>query len=495
MSDKISVLIIDDDTNQLELYRDYLSLIGSYKIDCVETIEHAQEHLARLVYDIVLLDYKLPDGNGIDVLKWMASHGHNVPVIMITGQGDEEIAAETILNGASDYLIKGENFFPNLQGIIIKNIEAHRLKLSYERSLEQIRYQALLLNNVRDAIVVWDTKGKITYWNKAAEILYQKPAKSCIGQPVEEHYLNIFKPKITPPKLHDTAGLNIERQLINLGDNKTWVSSRVSVLRDFDNEKVLIGFLDVTRDITERYRMDEQIKESQTQLIQAARLAALGELAAGVAHQINNPLTTIIAESQLAKQNLPENHIAFESIEAVEEAGWKTQEAVQQLLNYSRPASMTIVSTSVNSTIKKALAVIGDHILSSGTSINTELASNLPSIRGNPQQLEDLWINLLLLARDATLEGNLHTIWTRSFIGNTGKIIVEIEDDGKAISPNKLDTIFEPNFVDQSLGRGTGMELSICREIVRQHHGQITASRIGNVGTKIIVSLPQEKML
>ena len=495
MSEIFSVLIVDDDERQQELYREYLSVVGSYQIDCVGNVEDTKIHLSNHINDIILLDYKLPDGNGIDLLTWMSKHGHKIPVIMITGQGDEEIATQSIQLGASDYLVKGERYLPNLQRLIKQNIEAHRLKLSYERSLEQIRYQALLLNNVRDAIVVWDTNGKITYWNKAAENLYNKNASACVGQSAEDIYLNMFEPQITPPKPHGTLGMNIERQLITDGDETIWVSSRVSILRDYQNDGAILGFMDVARDVTDRYRMDAQIQTSQSQLIQAARLAAIGELAAGVAHQINNPLTTIIAESQLAKQHLPENHIARESIEAVEEAGWKTQEAVQQLLNYSRPASMTIASIFINMTIEMALAVIGEHILASGTAIKTDLARKLPPIRGNQQQLEDLWINLLLLARDATINGSQHTIWIRSLIGKSGTVIVEIEDDGKAIPPGKLNTIFEPNFVDNSLGRGTGMELSICREIVRQHHGQITARRMGEVGTKMIVSLPQENQL
>lgn len=495
MCEKISALIIDDDESQLDFYREYLSIIGTYKIDSVGNVVDTKSLLANHDYDIILLDYKLPDGNGIDILNWMSAQGYQTPVIMITGQGDEEIAAQSIQCGASDYLVKGERHFANLQRLIQKNIDAYKLKLSYERSLEQIRYQALLLSNVRDAIVVWDTNGKITYWNRAAEMLYHKRAASCIGKSVSEHYLNKFQPEIIPPRPQDTSQMNIERQLINGSDEPIWVSSRVSILRDYENDGALMGYIDVTRDITERHRMDAQIQNSQTQLIQAARLAAIGELAAGVAHQINNPLTTVIAESQLVKNQLPENHVAQESIEAIEQAGWKTQEAVQQLLSYSRPASMTIVSTSVNATITRALAIIGNHILSSGTAVKTELQKNLPAIKANQQQLEDLWINLLLLARDATIDGNYHTIWIRSMLGKTGNVIVEIEDDGKPIPPEKLDVIFEPNFVDQSLGRGTGMELSICREIVRQHHGQIKARRVGEKGTKMLVSLPQEKKL
>ncbi len=492
MSEQIRMLIVDDDEKMLRLNSEYLSVIGDYQIENARTAESTKKLIMGNEYEIILLDYKLPDGNGIDILTWMAQNGYRIPVIMITGQGDEEIAAQSIQLGASDYLVKGDRYLANLPKLIKQTIDAHQLKLSYEESLERVRYQALLLGNVRDAVVVWDTDGKITYWNQAAEILYKKPASSCIGEPADTLYLNTFTPQIRPPGQHDTSGMYIERQFTSVDGDTVWVSSRVSILRNYENNGALIGFIDVTRDVTERRHLDEQIRASQTQLIQSARMSALGELAAGVAHQINNPLTTIIAESQLAKHNLPVDHVARESIEAVEEAGWITQQAVQKLLDFSRPASTTIESISINQTIKNALNVISDQILSSGTAIKIDLAQKLPPVKGNQQQLEDLWINLLLQARDATIDGDEHTIWVRSINKNSGSVVVEVEDDGQAIPPEKLETIFEPNFIDGSVGRGTGMELSICREIVRQHRGKITASRMGEIGTKIIVFLPQE---
>jgi signal transduction histidine kinase len=113
-------------------------------------------------------------------------------------------------------------------------------------------------------------------------------------------------------------------------------------------------------------------------------------------------------------------------------------------------------------------------------------------MRGNARQLVDLWVNLLMLARDATNDGESHRVQVRSEQARRGFIQVEIWDDGKPIPANELETMFEPNFLRPPGGRGTGVELNICQEIVRQHGGEICAQSIAGHGTVIRVSFPRE---
>jgi PAS domain S-box-containing protein len=244
--------------------------------------------------------------------------------------------------------------------------------------------------------------------------------------------------------------------------------------------------------ITERKQMEAQIQLVQTRLAQSARLAAIGELASGVAHHINNPLTTIIAESQILLQNLPVVHIARESAEAIEQAGWRVQKAVQQLLDFSRPASNTIETLSVNNTIQSALELVSGQIQSAGIQLEVELAEGLPPLRGNNRQLSDLWVNFLMLARDATSDGLPHTIRIRSKDLSNGSLAIEVSDDGAPIPTEEMVVLFEPNFVKSLGGRGTGIELNICQEIVRQHSGLIHAESSPEAGTTFQVCLPVE---
>ncbi len=618
MSDAYRVLIVDDDTAQAEMVREFLRISGFPDVDLARDIRSMWQRLKDRTYDIVFLDYKLPDGNGLDVLEQMPARGYSLPVVMVTGAGNERVAVQSIQRGAADYLLKSADYLVALPALIRKTVSAHQLSISVERSLEQIRYQALLLSNVRDAVVVWDMTGCITYWNPAASALFGWSAEERLGRPVSQFYLPIFSPPITPPTESEAAGHHV-RKYINRDGKPIWVSSRITALRDSGQQNRLIGYMDVShditrrveaeqalresearyraivedyqtelisrfqpngtltfvnevfcryfgksrdellgmnylyfipeierpkmvqhlvsfgperpvatlehqvnlpnqglrwlqrtdrgifddrgrifefqsvgRDITDRKRMEAQIQAAQAHLVQAARMATIGEMASGVAHQIYNPLTTIIADAQILLRRLRPDQPGRDSAEAIEQAGWRLQQVVQRLMEFSRPAAEVLSLLSVNDTVQSAVSLVSPQIEADGCQLESYLDDGLPSVRGNPRQLESLWVNLLLLAKDASMDGQDHAIRIQSSSNSSGTIVVEVHDNGRPIPTDQLTTIFEPNFVGPAGGRGTGMELSICREIVRQHGGQITVDSSPDRDTIFRVTLPVE---
>lgn len=619
MENEYRVLIVDDDRAQAEMLGEFLRISGYKDTDWAENINSVWRLLGEQNYDIVLLDYKLPDGTGLDVLAEMQKRGHRIPVVMVTGQGNERIAVQAIQHGAADYLLKSGDFLITLPSLIQKTIQAHQLQLAVERSLEQIRYQATLLNNVNDAIVVWDLDGEITYWNAAASVLFGWSEKERVGHPVAQIYLSTFRPKIKQPRADETISRPVVRQCKNRDGHTVWVSSNVTALCDFESDNRVIGYMDICHDITERVEIEQALRESeeryraivedyqtelicrfkpdgrftfvnevycryfgrtraellgmnlmdllpedeqrklknhlssfgadlsvltiehqvivpnqglrwlqhtdraiyddqgnirefqsvgrditnrkeleaqiqtaQANLIQAARMATIGEMASGVAHQIYNPLTTIIADAQILLRKMPSAQTGRDSAEAIEQAGWRLQQVVQRLMEFSRPQSDALTSVSINETIRRALSLVGAHIEAVGCRLKVHLSADIPTVQGNPRQLEDLWVNLLLMARDASANGRGHNIHVNSKPGLSNQVIVEVCDDGDRIHPDKLESIFEPNFIDGASGRGTGLELSICREIVRQHRGRITAESAPDRDTIFRVTLPAE---
>ena len=625
MNDSLRVLIVDDDLAQAEMMSEFLHISGYMDVDHVSDIRSLWQQLKKNSYDIVLLDYILPDGTGLDVLDQMASQDLQLPVVMVTGQGNERIAVQAIQRGASDYLLKSGDYLVTLPAFIRKTVQANHLKLSVQHSLDQVRYQALLLNNVRDAVVVWDLTGRITFWNPAATALFGWNAEERLDRPVTQFYLQSFTPAIAIPKEGDSAGQHVVRKYTNREGKTVWISSRVTALRDMENKGRPIGYMDVSHDIsrrveaeqalresearyraivedyqtelicrfkpngtltfvneiycryfnkdrdellgmnflyfvpeserpriiqhlvsfgqekpvatlehqvilpdqgihwlqrtdraifnergrilefqsvgrdtTEKRRMEAQIQATQAHLIQAARMATIGEVASGVAHQIYNPLTTIIADAQILLRTLSPAQPGRDSAEAIEQAGWRLQHVVQRLMELTRPASETLNPLHVNETIQSAASLVSDHIEAIGCRLETKLGKELPLIHGSLPQLESLWINLLLLARDASSEGRGHIIRIQSKMEPPDTVVVEVSDDGQPIPAEFINMIFEPNFAGTTIGRGTGMELSICREIVRQHGGQITAESIpleknsGRRDTIFRVALPAE---
>ena len=623
MTNTYRVLIIDDDFAQAEMVSEFLGIAGYPHVDHTADIQSAWQRLSEHPYDIILLDYRLPDGTGLELLDQLARRGHQIPVVMVTGQGNERIAVQAIQHGAADYLLKSGDYLITLPALIHKTIQAHQLKLSIQHTQEQIRYQATLLNNVRDAIVVWDLSGRITYWNPAAEALFGCDAEERLERPVGTFYLSIFDPPVAPPTEGETGGAHVVRQFQNRDGKTMWVSSRVTTLRDDSRSERPIGYMDVShditrsieaeqalresearyraivedyqtelicrykpngmltfanevycryfgknrdellgmsflyfipenerpklvqhlsafspakpvgtlehqinlpgqglrwlqrtdraifddrgrifeyqsvgRDITNRKRLEAQIQAAQAHLVHAARLATIGEVASGVAHQIYNPLTTIIADAQILLRQLPASQPGRDSAEAIEQAGWRLQKVVQRLLEFSRPATEALSMLSVNETIQSALSLVHASIESIGGQLEVHLSDELPLVRGNAQQLESLWVNLLLLARDAVTvqltNEHIPTIRVVSRAEMPTEVKVEVRDNGRPIPVEQLATVFEPNFVGPTSGRGTGMELSICREIVRQHGGQIAAESTADHDTIILVSLPAE---
>jgi two-component system, cell cycle sensor histidine kinase and response regulator CckA len=489
------VLYVDDDDQQTDMVAEYFRLTGEFEPVMVGCLSDLWPLLATGQFDILVLDYILPDGNGLETIVEIQKQGYKIPIVLVTGLKDERIANAALQHGASDYILKTDDYLRSLPNILHKVMRSRELEESISRSMQQVRYQATLLNNVRDAIVVWDLNGEITYWNPAAIGLFGWNHIERLGKMVAEVYLDTFTPKISLPREGETIGHHIERQCQTKDGKTIWVSSRISALRDIQNNNRLLGYMDVSHDITKRKQMEAQIRAAQTQLTQAARLATIGEMASGIAHQIYNPLTTIIADAQLLLRALPADQPGRDSAEAIEAAGWRVQEVVQRLMEFSKPGSGAMDVLSTNTTIERALAMVSEQIRSAGIHLEVQLSSDPLLVRGSDRQLEDLWLNLLLLARDATSDDQPHHIKIQSCLGEQGWIVVTVSDDGAAIPQEDLETIFEPNFTGSAIGRGTGMELSICREIVRQHNGHVEVESIPRRDTIFRVSLPAHQSL
>jgi PAS domain S-box-containing protein len=611
MQEKPRVLMVEDNPEQAMMIQEYLRIDTNFVVDWAGTLRSLWDFLAKKEYDILLMDYRLPDGTGLDALIELPKRGYRLPVIMVTGQGDEEIAAQTIRRGASDYVVKSSNYFIKLPPLIRKVLKDFELERSIERSLEKIRYQAILLDNVRDAVVVWDISGRINFWNSAAEVLFGWQPNQMIGTIVTEDYYPLFYPSLDWKTVEKCLNAEIERRIERKGLEDVWISSKITCLTDGTPDNNPIGYMDVlrditnrkkgeeerrklssvvqqtadsviitnkdghieyvnpafekltgftleetigkdlslisdptpderlekmlwqtvlsgesfrsefvrrkksgeqfyseeiitplrdaqgnidhlvlnSRDITERRRMENQIQAAMTQLTQSARLAAIGELSTGVAHRINNPLTTIIAEAQLLRREISPDHPFYDSISDIEKAGWKAQEVVGKLLEFSKPATNAFEVLSINQTIQSALILVGAQLQTNVVEVHVELKDGLKSILGNARQIEDLWVNLLLLAHDATADGLPHNIHIQTSSAPDTMVKITVKDDGKEIPADQLAHIFEPTLIGSEINRGTGIEFTICQEIVRQHKGSIKAEST-HTATTITVWLP-----
>ena len=481
----LRVLVVDDNPDHSRLAADFLAMAGPFEVIAAGDLAQLWELLASDVFDIILLDYNLPDGNGLDALEAVPARGYQLPIVMVTGRGDERVAAQAIQRGAIDYLVKTGDYLRILPAMIEKAVRTQALLLSNQLSLEKVRYQALLLDNIDDAVVVWDMHDQITFWNQAAEKLLGWSAPERLGQSAVHTYFSVFTPPIEAAAPL-AGGASVERHGRRRSGEDLWVSSHVSEL--LDSAGRLIGYLDVSRDITSRKQLEAHMIATQAQLTQATRLAAVGALATSVAHEMSNPLTTVIAEAQLLRRELNDAD-ALESAQAIETAGLRAQAAVQRLLEHAQVAQDELRPVCLNETIERALTTVRAYVESASVRVALQLDPDLPPVWGQPQQLEDLWTNLLLLARAAADDSRPHRITITSGRDSRDGVQVTVHDDGRHIPAEQLPLIFEPALTPAGPGRGMSLELSLCHEIVQRHGGEILADSNPATGTTMTVRL------
>ncbi len=243
--------------------------------------------------------------------------------------------------------------------------------------------------------------------------------------------------------------------------------------------------------LTELENSLQELRQAQSQLVRTARLSAAGEIAAGVAHQINNPLTTIMAEDYLLLQSLDPHDTNYELAEAIREAAERAGAVVQRLLDLTRVNPYKKELVDLNFSLQNSIALICAQIVPQIARLDVDLTPDLPGVLASPQHLEDVWINLLLNARDAVTAQEYGVIRISSGLDNLGnKLCVTVQDNGGGIDLENLQRIFEPFFTTKDYG--TGLGLSICHEVIVRHGGTILVDSVKGQGTTFTVMLPAD---
>ncbi len=239
-------------------------------------------------------------------------------------------------------------------------------------------------------------------------------------------------------------------------------------------------------------------KEFQAQFYQAEKMATVGTLAAGVAHEINNPLTAISGFAEGLKRRIgriekkiePDDRDDFkEYIDTIIKECCRCRDIVQTLLTFSRPVSSSRTPVDINQCVTDTLFIL-KHLFKErhDLTVETMLVDNLPMIMGDESQLKQVIINLLTNAVDATAEGGAIVVHTRIKEGRGVQLIVQ--DSGDGIPPEVIDKLFEPFFTTKPVGKGIGIGLSTCYTIVNSHEGEITVESTEGEGTSFVVTLP-----
>jgi signal transduction histidine kinase len=232
-------------------------------------------------------------------------------------------------------------------------------------------------------------------------------------------------------------------------------------------------------------------KALQSELVRSARLSALGEMSAVIAHQINNPLTTVLADAEMMLHDLPADHLAYPSALAIQKAGKRARSVVEQMLAIARSSSAP-VEVDINHSIHEVIDLLHNTMKIDHLNIESYLAEGIPGILAIPGHIDDVWMNLLINARDALRSSGREGHIRIATLYNQEQQVAEvtIEDNGPGMSAQDMDNAFDPFFTTKPVGAGTGLGLYICKQILQEHHGDIRIESVPGQGTRIIVQIP-----
>lgn len=479
MSDFLHILIVDDSLEYCQIVRDLLELTGGFKLDVTHSLTSMWELLEEGSYDALLLDNNLPDGTGLDALPRLTESGDEIPVVMVTGEGDQHTASEAIKRGAYDYVVKGEIGLTQLDWVVRRAVSLYRTRKAQRIAEQRAFYQAWLLNNVRDAILATDNANRISYWNMGAEQLFGRTQKDVLGKELSavfsETYFSVIEPLIDLM----TSGEGREEFRIQASDQEpVWIHARVHTLKT--GEGVLSGRVGIVQNIDKRKTFEQRYNHAQTRLIHAARLSALGELASNLAHEINNPLTTILGEAQILTLELAGDSEAARAAKAIEEAGWRAADYVSQLINLSNPPVEDPRPVDVSAALEKAMTYLQNQLTHAAMDISVDLPPDLPSVMAQERDLTDIWINVLTYVLEAAGHQTFDVRIRATYLPPQVIIDVNMPQTG-AIQPGGR----EGSLVPRDL-----LGLAVAEEMIRSLGGHLRFVDDQGQRTTIRVELP-----
>ncbi len=234
--------------------------------------------------------------------------------------------------------------------------------------------------------------------------------------------------------------------------------------------------------------MVETLRTTEQQLIQSEKLASVGQLAAGVAHEINNPLGTILLFSDIMRKELPPEDPRRDDVEMIIDETTRCKVIVSDLLNFARQNEVLAQTTDVNALLTETINKMGVQSIFDPVEITPQLDAKLPTIQADPGQLKEVFINLMTNAAEAMEKGG--TLTVRTGMAEDGMIEISFQDTGCGIPDENLSKIFTPFFTTKPIGKGTGLGLAIVYGIIKMHRGQIYVESEAGVGSTFTITLP-----
>ncbi len=387
---------------------------------------------------------------------------------------EEQREFELISSSSMDEVEQLRNTFENV---------AHDLKVAHEEIKQsEAKYKTLFLTSP-NAIFFCHAHGKMTELNKSGMQIFEIDDLDEFLSKAD--FQDLFLDRGEGDEFLDRINnlgsiLNYETILTTQsGKQINVIISANHILDEAHGFNLIEGII---RDVTEE-------KKISRHLAQTERLASIGQLAAGVAHEINNPLGVILCYSDLIEKNSESSDQIRDDTVIIKKHALECRTIVESLLNFARVSEASMISADIHECLKEILSVLQNQMKNLNIDIKQYLNADIDRVVFDEQKIKQVFMNLILNSMQAMPDGGVLTVSSESDKNN---ITISIEDTGYGIPEGKLDKVFEPFYTTKETGKGTGLGLSVSYGIIQQHKGQIHAVSKKGEGTTLVVSLPLE---
>jgi len=365
------------------------------------------------------------------------------------------------------------------QGTLVDVTERREMEKALRRQEEFQRY---LLESFPDLILVIDLNGRYSFVSSRIHDLRGYKPEQLLGKKVEEEedyspeLLGLYRDLIAGRKMFGSCDYKARHR------DGSWRTMRASASPLFDAENKLSGAIVSVRDITVEKKLEQQI-------IQSERLAAMGQMIGGFAHELNNPLTTILGLSDLLQEGEASESVRKQMVTLQQQAR-RAAEIVQNLMYFSRPPAPGKSPIDLGELVQRTLHLHAYSLRKSNITVDFLKETSIPLVSGDAHQLMQVFLNLILNSEQAMREVRDRGTLRIRINKDEKSVAVTFQDDGPGISPEILPNIFDPFYTTKRPGRGTGLGLSICKAILREHNGNVETESGPGGGAVFTVTLP-----
>jgi len=396
---------------------------------------------------------------------------------------------ETITILLTAHVLKGPD--GEVTGYEGLNIDISQRKKMERELREANEFLTNLIESSVDGIIVTDMKGDILIFNTGAERILGYQSDEVIGK---MNIREIYAPgvaqevmqKLRSPDYGGVGKLNSFR-IVHRNKWGQWIDGDLSASLICDDQGNEIGNIGIFKDLRERLKMEERLRETQQQLMQSEKLAAMGRLTSQIAHELNNPIYGIMNTLELLKTEIPPDSKRRKILEMSLSETERLSEILRNMLSFSKPEEEVRRPLDVNELLEGIVLFMDKQMSEANIDIETRFEREIPKVMGSTNQLRQVLLNMIRNAKEAMPQGGILSLET---MREDARVIIHIKDTGIGIPEEIRDKIFEAFFTTKHEVKGVGLGLSVCYGIIKDHGGEIRVESDEGRGSTFSIILP-----